>query len=132
MTHDWELLKAHFEKALRLSDGERLAYLEEVTDLSPPLRDELAALLAEHDGDPGFLEQFDQGPDDPLRERARELFQLALPEPAPPELPGYEVISFIGRGGFGHTWLVKEALTGRACAVKVFRKDAVASDRSLG
>jgi len=45
---------------------------------------------------------------------------LAVPAPpAPPVLPDYDLIKFLGKGGFGQVWLGRQRVTGMYCAVKI-------------
>ena len=131
MIESWKRLKELFEGAIRLPASDRASFLTENAGDEADLRAELEAMLEEHDEAPDYLEPSNSASGDAFLANTRELFKMAIPEPAPPSLPGYEVIRFIERGGFGQTWLVKETLTGRACAAKIFQKDAVAADLEL-
>src|SRR4051812_34056204 len=46
--------------------------------------------------------------------------------PAPPRVPGYEVVApgLVGRGGLGAVWLMRETRTGRTVALKVLSRRA--------
>jgi len=52
---------------------------------------------------------------------------VPMAEVAPPEVPDFELIRCIGRGGFGAVWLASNRTTGRLRAVKVIPLESAAA-----
>ena len=40
-------------------------------------------------------------------------------EQVPPEVPDFDLIRPVGRGGFGEVWLATNRTTGKLCAIKI-------------
>lgn len=56
----------------------------------------------------------------------------ALQSDAPRDIPNYDILSLIARGGFGSVWLARERVTGVTRAVKVLVKgDAARTERDI-
>src|SRR5262245_56644858 len=53
------------------------------------------------------------------------------PRPRPPEVPGYEVQDFIGRGGMGVVYRARQLCLNRNVALKLIRDGALASPMEL-
>ena len=73
-----------------------------------------------------LLDRLEQLPDTETSERNNSATRTVLAGtpsdeevPALPDIPDYEPIKFIARGGFGQVWLAKQKLTGALYAVNV-------------
>jgi serine/threonine-protein kinase len=112
----WQVLSPFLERALELSDAERIAWLASLRAEDARLTADLEALLERHRGlqDDGFLEDH------------------VLPRPAQGSLAGqtvgaYTLRSPIGHGGMGTVWLAERS-DGRfqgAAAVKLLNASLV-------
>ncbi|MDX1546008.1 MAG: serine/threonine-protein kinase, partial [Rhodothermales bacterium] len=90
----WQDVEALFAEALRRSPDGRSALLHEIAGRDPALADEVASLLAAHDGADGFFDGLAGGFLVPLAAR------LAGSAPSVPERVGpYRVLGEVGRGG---------------------------------
>jgi tetratricopeptide (TPR) repeat protein len=98
--------------------SDRAAFLDAACDGNRNLRDDVAALLAEHETSQGFLES-------PALGAAVDLSVLAEAAPGTP-LPSrigrYEIKGLLGEGGMGVVYLAEQPAPHRLVALKVMRR----------
>jgi len=112
-----------FEQALERAPDDRATYLAAACAGDDEMRTEVESLL-EHDRLAG--EHFLQPPRDrALQKTLTESFRVSenkraadASTPKVPRIPDYEVVAFIGKGGFGDVWLARQLLTDVFYAVK--------------
>ncbi len=101
----WQRLEPLLDQALELAPEERETYVQQTCGDSAQLRAQLRALIAECDGDSGFLEQAR-----PVAEDARRLALERVAAPAAAELLGqrlgpYKIVRVLGEGGLSTVYL---------------------------
>ncbi len=104
-------VKRLFLEACELGPQESHAFLDEACPGDRQLRDEVESLLR-HDA---------QLPTSVSDDRTEATVAVRRTGGGPrPELPDYELIAVIGRGGLGEVWLGRNRIDEQYCAVKVF------------
>ena len=93
----WRALSPYLDEALSLTSDDRVAWLAALRDRDPALVDDLADLLAEHDGLQASR----------YLENAGDAGAVAAPSLAGQVLGAYRLISPIGQGGMGSVWLAE-------------------------
>jgi serine/threonine protein kinase/tetratricopeptide (TPR) repeat protein len=93
----WRALSPYLDEALSLTSDDRVAWLAALRDRDPALGDDLAGLLAEHDGLQASR----------YLENAGDIGPAAAPSLAGQVLGAYRLISPIGQGGMGSVWLAE-------------------------
>jgi serine/threonine protein kinase len=93
----WRALSPYLDEALSLTSDDRVAWLAALKDRDPALGDDLAGLLAEHDGLQASR----------YLENPAAAGGVATPSLAGQVLGAYRLISPIGQGGMGSVWLAE-------------------------
>ena len=108
----WQRVKELFQTAVEGEANQRAAFLEEACAGDPALRKQVEALIASHEGAPGFLEApaFDVAP------TALEDDDAALM--IGQRIGPYEILREIGHGGMGEVYLAQDKRLGRQIALK--------------
>jgi tetratricopeptide (TPR) repeat protein len=109
-----------FKVARRLAPAERDAWLSAESGADDALREELVALLAEHDSDSSSLEPGQSA------EEARRWFDARTADGETNELPpfrvpGFRLLSRLGEGGQGVVYEAEQARPKRTVALKLMR-----------
>ncbi|MCA9300215.1 MAG: serine/threonine protein kinase, partial [Phycisphaerales bacterium] len=103
----YEEVRRIFVEVVELDGDERAAYLDDACASDPTLRAEVESLL-------------EAGASDPVRsivDRAMDDLHRA------PDVPGYEILGLLGRGGMGEVYDARQAYPARRVALKVIRRD---------
>lgn len=109
-----------FEGARKLQPDARRAWLAQACGADEALRDEVLALLREHDADSSALEP---GPDAALLRRWLDATVSEDDESGPPpfEIPGFRILRRIGLGAQGTVFEAEQQRPRRTVALKVLR-----------
>ena len=110
-TENWNRLKHLFEQAVERAGTDRAEFVRSVRDTDTVAAAELERLLAAHDADDMFLET--------PAAAAWAPFQLS--EGA--RLGPYSVVSFLGSGGMGEVYRVRDVRTDHDVALKLLPPD---------
>jgi non-specific serine/threonine protein kinase/serine/threonine-protein kinase len=112
-----------FEEARALPRDERGAFVARACGDDRVLREEVAALLAQHDRDDGALDQPIAAADDAMRRVA-----AGTVGDTPERIGGYRVVRRLGAGGMGVVWLAEQEHPRREVALKVIRPGLAGRD----
>lgn len=113
----WERIEALFDEALDRAPVERAAWLREAAGDDAGVRDEVARMLAAHEGREGIL---DRGLHRPAAEELMERLRGALGQ-------RYAIDGVLGQGGMAVVFLATERKHGRRVVLKVMRPEAAAA-----
>ena len=118
----WRKLKAVFEEAVEMDGSSRADFLERACGGDTDLKNEIEALLKQHDND-SFLEK-------PASREFPELFESEM-ESYPPgkQLGVYTITGKIGRGGMGVVYLAHDGRLDRQVAIKMLPGDCLKDSR---
>ncbi|TWT44344.1 Serine/threonine-protein kinase PrkC [Phycisphaerae bacterium RAS1] len=117
-----------FQQALLRAPAERQAFLEG-SGADTDLRAEVESLL-EHDGIAGehFMRLRSGAEDDRTLTKSANMppgSATAADADSRPAVPDYEIVTFIGKGGFGDVWLARQSLTDVFYAVKTIPRSEI-------
>jgi predicted ATPase/serine/threonine protein kinase len=107
----WERVKEILERSLRLTRGERAAYLKTICGADAELRREVESLIAAHE----------EAGSDFMGEAASKVLQLSRPPAltAGSSVGRYEIVDLVGAGGMGEVYRARDPRLNRTVALKL-------------
>src|SRR6476620_2690671 len=118
----WQQIKHVFNSALEYEPAQRASFLLRACENDTGLRKEVESLLSAHEEDGSFI-------DSPAYNLAVDDQTSTLRSGQ--ELDGYEITSFIGRGGMGEVYLAQDKRLRRKVALKLLPGVLMQDDNRL-